>query len=176
MSESTISPTRSPLLTPTSTDFLDSYPSTPVHTPRRGLLSSTSVDEKLSQLYSMQLDTVAGRKRCPFCPSSRTRTFDPGALQQHLSSGVHAKGYLTLAQKQTDEMSFHCPQALMKGTSTKKPLKHFSTSYVPPNLRLGSVDMLPYLASPKEKDRPSAANQDLYRTGFRTTDYGSLSK
>lgn len=127
MSESTMSPARSPLLTPTSTEFLDSYPSTPVHTPRRVFLSSTSVDEKLSQVYNMQLDIVAGRKQCPFCPSSRTRTFDPGALQQHLSSGIHAKVSLTLAQKQNDEMSFHCPRALMKGSSTKKPLKHFST-------------------------------------------------
>lgn len=78
-------------------------------------------------MFDPPLGIAAGRKRCPICPPSRTRTFKPRALQQHLSSSVHAKVYLTLVQKTPDEISFHCPLALMKGSSVKKPLKHFST-------------------------------------------------
>ncbi|KAH6986916.1 hypothetical protein EDB80DRAFT_756122 [Ilyonectria destructans] len=107
VSETSTSPVRSPLLTPTSTEFLDSYPPTAIHTP-------------LGSPHS------TGRKQCTICPPSRTRTFEPRALQQHLSSSVHAKVHLSLVQKTPDEISFHCPLALMKG-SMKKPLKHFST-------------------------------------------------
>lgn len=127
MSETGTSPALSPLLTPTSTEFLDSYPSTVIHSPTGGSHPNSLVGTDLSQMFDPRLGAAAGHTRCPICPPSRTRTFGPGALQQHLSSSVHAKGQFTLVQKAPDEILFHCPLALMKGTSPKKPLKHFST-------------------------------------------------
>lgn len=60
---STASTSSSPILTPTSTEFLDSYPSTAILTP-------------VSELSSLSL--------------ASSLTFQPGALHQHVSPGAHA--------------------------------------------------------------------------------------
>src|SRR4051794_26070016 len=45
------------------------------------------------------------------CPPYRTRTFTCKALQQHLSSCVHAQRSTPLLG--FDDVSFHCPRTLM---------------------------------------------------------------
>lgn len=123
-STTSTSPVRSPILTPTSIEFLDSYPPsailTPLCSPSPTTLASTSPS-------SIQwLSTPAGHKGCPFCPLSRTRTFNPGALRQHLSSSVHTRTFISLPQQAADEILFHCPRSLMSSVNKKKALKNFS--------------------------------------------------
>ncbi|KAH7302888.1 hypothetical protein B0I35DRAFT_365853 [Stachybotrys elegans] len=127
VSETSTSSVGSPLLTPTSTEFSDSYPFTAMHTPLGSSDSSLLVGGHPTQTLDPRFGIAVGRKRCPICPPSKTRTFAPGALQQHLSSSVHARVHQTLVQKIPDGVSFHCPLALVEGSSETKPLKHFST-------------------------------------------------
>ncbi|OBS17515.1 hypothetical protein FPOA_12007 [Fusarium poae] len=105
VSETSTSSTSSPLLTLTSTEFFESYPS-PMQTP----YSSVPDVSDLIQAVNRRLGGANGFTRCPLCPRRRTRTFGPGALQQHLSSGFHSKTLPTTV-----------------GSSTRKPPKTFST-------------------------------------------------
>jgi hypothetical protein len=77
---------RSPILTPTSTEFLDSYPPSAILTPTSTLSTSTNFHSMLT----LRPRTRNGYQTCPLCPPSCTRTFKHSALQQHLSSSVHA--------------------------------------------------------------------------------------
>lgn len=123
VSETSTSSTSSPLLTPTSTEFFESYPS-PIQSP----YSSFPDVSHLVQAVNRQLGVANGFTRCPLCPRSRTRTFGREALQQHLSSGFHSQIPPTaVVRSMADEISFRCPLALTKGSSTRKPPKTFST-------------------------------------------------
>ncbi|CVL08875.1 uncharacterized protein FMAN_14109 [Fusarium mangiferae] len=116
------STTSSPLLTPTSTEFFESYPS-----PMRSSKSDIMDISDLTGVISPRLGVVSGFTRCPLCPPRRTRTYGHQALQQHLSSSVHSKTILTVVRSIPNEISFCCPLALMKESSTRKPPKNFST-------------------------------------------------
>lgn len=122
-SAASTSQTRSPLLTPTSTEFLDSYPSSVVLTPTSTLSGSTD----LCSMLTLRLRTQSGYQKCPLCPPSRTRKFKPGALQQHLSSSVHAQVSASLPLPVPDEISFHCPRALIGEGSSRAANRQFST-------------------------------------------------
>ncbi|KAL3588111.1 hypothetical protein FPOAC2_14010 [Fusarium poae] len=122
VSEPSTSSTSSPLLTPTSTEFFESYPS-----PMRSPNSSISHISDLHEAINRRLDVVSGFRQCPLCPPRRTRTYGPKALQQHLSSSVHTKTPLTVVRSTQNEILFHYPLALMKGSSRRKPPKSFST-------------------------------------------------
>ncbi|KAF7945014.1 hypothetical protein EAE96_009797 [Botrytis aclada] len=116
---------RSPILTPTSTEFLGSYPPSPSYltlTPKSTLLPSANFHSILSH----KLRTQDGFHRCHLCPPSRTRKFkDKAALQQHLSSSVHTQ--ISTSLPVLDDVSFHCPRTLMGEGSQTRPLKQFST-------------------------------------------------
>ncbi|KAI3572232.1 hypothetical protein IWW34DRAFT_638062 [Fusarium oxysporum f. sp. albedinis] len=114
VSETSTSSTTSPLLTPMSTEFFGSYPS-PIRSPNSDILDISD----LTEVISWRLGVVCGFTRCPLCP--------PRPLQQHLSSSVHSNMLITVARSIPNEMSFHCPLALMKKSSTRKPPKSFST-------------------------------------------------
>lgn len=120
-SASSTSRTRSPILTPTSTEFLGSYPPSPVLTPESTLLTSTNFHSMLTH----RLHTQSGFYICHLCPPSRTRKFEGRALQQHLSSSVHARVSISLPL--FDDISFLCPRTLMDEGSQERPLKQFST-------------------------------------------------
>jgi hypothetical protein len=105
---------RSPILTPISTEFLDSYPPSAILTPT----STLSTSMKFHSILTLRPRSGSGYQTCPLCPPSCTRTFKHSALQQHLSSSVHAQVY---------EISFHCPRALMCEGSKKKAVRQFST-------------------------------------------------
>jgi hypothetical protein len=121
--ETSTSSTSSPLLTPTSTEFFESYPS-----PMQSPYSSIPDVSDLIQAVNRRLGGANGFTRCPLCPRRRTRTFGPEALQEHLSSGFHSKTLpTTVVRSMPDEISFHCPLTLTKGSSTRKPPKTFST-------------------------------------------------
>ncbi|KAH7305717.1 hypothetical protein BKA65DRAFT_578402 [Rhexocercosporidium sp. MPI-PUGE-AT-0058] len=101
----------SPILTPTSTEFLCSYPPSPpslVLTPESTLSPSANFHDRLLP----QLHTQSGFQLCHLCPPSRTRTFKSrAALQQHLSSSVHVQVSTPLLV--LDDISFHCPRTLL---------------------------------------------------------------
>jgi len=78
---------RSPILTPTSTEFLDSYPPSAILTP----ISTLSTSTNFHSMLTLRPHTRSGYQTCPLCPPSCTRTFKQRALQQHLSSSVHAQ-------------------------------------------------------------------------------------
>ncbi|PVH68678.1 hypothetical protein DL98DRAFT_564628 [Cadophora sp. DSE1049] len=114
---------RSPILTPTSTEFLDSYPPSAILTPTSTLSTSTN----FHSILTLQPRTRSGYQTCPLCPPSCTRTFKPSALQQHLSSSVHAQASRPLPLSVPEEISFHCPRALINEGSSKKAVRQFST-------------------------------------------------
>lgn len=114
---------RSPILTPTSTEFLDSYPTSAILTPASTFSTSTNFHSMLT----LRPRTRSGYQTCPLCPPSRTRTFKPSALQQHLSSTVHAQVSTSLPLSVPDEISFHCPRALIGERGKKKAIRQFST-------------------------------------------------
>jgi hypothetical protein len=128
-SATSTSQSRSPILTPTSTEFLDSYPPSAILTPTSTLSTSTN----FHSILTLQPRTGSGSQRCPLCPPSRTRTFIPSALEQHLSSSVHAQASRLLPLSRPlplsvpEEISFHCPRALIDEGSSKKAVKQFST-------------------------------------------------
>ncbi|TAQ85585.1 hypothetical protein B7494_g6091 [Chlorociboria aeruginascens] len=122
-SATSTSQSRSPLLTPTSTEFLDSYPSSAALTPI-STLSNTTMFHSMLTLWPWSRPP-SGYQTCPLCPPSRTRTFKHSALQQHLSSSVHAQ--ISMSLPVPDNISFHCPRALMDEGSMKQPVKQFST-------------------------------------------------
>ncbi|EFX05569.1 hypothetical protein CMQ_3638 [Grosmannia clavigera kw1407] len=111
----------SPMLTPTSADFLDSYPSSPTLVPLSGSMPTIH-----DVILALQSNPQPATKRCPFCPATSTRMFKPGALQQHLSSGVHGKMSVALPQQVPGEILFHCPLALMNSSSKDTTPKYFS--------------------------------------------------
>ncbi|XMA16440.1 hypothetical protein WAI453_009231 [Rhynchosporium graminicola] len=112
-------------MTPTSTEFLGSYPPSPpclVLTPESTLPPSVNFHDILPG----RLHTQSGFKVCHLCPPSRTRPFKgKAALQQHLSSSVHAQVSTSLPV--LDDLSFHCPYTLLDDASQTRPLKQFST-------------------------------------------------
>lgn len=113
----------SPLLTPTSTEFFESYLS-PMQSP---YLSIPNVLH-LIQAVNRRLGGTNGFTQCPLCPRRHTRTFGPEALQQYLSSGFHSKMLpTTVIRSMPDEISFHCPLTLTKGSRARKPPIIFST-------------------------------------------------
>ncbi|KAI5924021.1 hypothetical protein F4810DRAFT_158701 [Camillea tinctor] len=118
---------RSPIMTPTSTEFLDSYPpssaSSVILTPTSTLSTSTNFHSALA----LRPRAGDGSQTCPLCPPSRTRRFKPSALQQHLASKVHAQVSMSLPLLAPDEISFHCPRALVGEGSMEKAVKQFST-------------------------------------------------
>ncbi|KAF2793862.1 hypothetical protein K505DRAFT_325199 [Melanomma pulvis-pyrius CBS 109.77] len=114
---------RSPILTPTSTEFFDSYPPSAILTPTSTLSTSTDFHSMLT----LQPRTRSGYQTCPLCPPSCTRTFKPSALQQHLSSSVHAQVSMPLPLSVPDEISFHCPRALIGEGSEMRDDRQFST-------------------------------------------------
>jgi len=120
------SQTLSPILTPTSTEFLGSYPPSPpslVLTPESTLSRSASFQDILSP----RLHTQSGFQVCHLCPPPCTRKFKgKAALQQHLSSSVHAQVSTSLPV--LDDISFHCPRNLWGDGSQTRPLKQFSTA------------------------------------------------
>ncbi|CAD6442090.1 e139c428-9a31-48af-97c8-f49d7830e21d [Sclerotinia trifoliorum] len=107
-SETSISQIRSPILTPTSTEFLDSYPPSTIPTPTPTLSISASFHSKLTLLPRAS----HGYQTCPLCPLSSTRKFKHDALQQHLSSSIHNLSSLPLSV--LHETSFHCPRIFMR--------------------------------------------------------------
>lgn len=62
---------RSPILTPTSTEFLDFYPPSAILTPTSTLSNSTNFHSMLT----LRPRTRSGYQTCPLCPPSCTRTF-----------------------------------------------------------------------------------------------------
>ncbi|KAG9242208.1 hypothetical protein BJ878DRAFT_516685 [Calycina marina] len=123
-STSSTSQTRSPILTPTSTQFLGSYPpSLPslILTAESALSTSANFHSMLTHRLRIQ----SGFHLCHICPPSRTRTFTGRALQQHLSSNVHTQRSTLLPGPH--DISFHCPRTLMGKGDQKMPLKQFST-------------------------------------------------
>lgn len=113
----------SSILTPTSTEFLDSYPPFAIFTPKSTLSNST----KFHSILTLRPRTWSGYQICPLCPPSCTRTFNHSALQQHLSSSVHAQVSMFLPLIVPNEISFHCPRTLMGKKSKKKAIRQFST-------------------------------------------------
>merc|ERR1712225_232212 len=80
------SQTLSPILTPTSTEFLGSYPPSP---PSLVLTSESTLSRSANfqDILSPRLHTQSGFQVCHLCPPPRTRKFKgKAALQQHLSS------------------------------------------------------------------------------------------
>jgi hypothetical protein len=122
-STTSTSQTRSPILTPTSTEFLDSYPPSAILTPTSTLSASTN----FHSILALQSRPRSGPQTCPLCPPSRTRKFNPSALQQHLSSIVHAQVSMSFPLLAPDEITFYCPRTLMGEGSKKKAVKQFST-------------------------------------------------
>lgn len=114
---------RSPILTPTSTSFSDSYPPSGILTPT----STLSTNENFHSMLTLQLRNQNGYQKCQLCPPSHTRTFKPSGLQDHLSSSVHAQVSKSLPLPVIDEISFRCPSALMVEGSGEKPIKQFLT-------------------------------------------------
>lgn len=128
---------RSPILTPTSTEFLDSYPPSAILTPTSTFSTSTNFHSTLT----LRPLTRSGYQTCPLCPPSRTRTFKHGALQQHLSSRVHAQVSMSLPLPVPDKILFHCPRVLMSEGSKKKAVRQFSTvSGLAQHLESGACD------------------------------------
>lgn len=128
---------RSPILTPTSTEFLGSYPHSAILTP----ISTLSISTNFHSMLILRPRTRSGYQTCPLCPPSCTRTFKQSALQQHLSSSVHAQVPISLPLLVPDEMSFHCPRALMGEGSKKKAVRQFSTvSGLAQHLESGACD------------------------------------
>ena len=129
---------RSPILTPTTTEFLDSYPPSSILTPTSPLSTSTN----FYSLLTLRPRTWSGIQKCLLCPPSCTRTFkNNSALQQHLSSRVHAPVLMSLPLPVPDEISFHCPRTLMDETSKKKAIRQFSTvSGLAQHLESGACD------------------------------------
>jgi hypothetical protein len=121
-SASSISQTRSPILTPDSTEFHDSYSSSAIPTPT----STRSTGTSFHSMLILQPRTRSGYK-CPLCPASRTRTFEPSALQQHLLSSVHAQASISSPLLVPDDILFNCPRALMGEGNKKKVVRQFST-------------------------------------------------
>jgi hypothetical protein len=123
VSETSTSSRCSPLLTPTSTEFFETYP-LPMRSPNSDIPDISG----LTEVINRRLGVVSGFTRCPLCPPRRTRTYGPKALQQHLSSSVHSKILLTTVIRSIpNEISFHCPLALTKDSSTRKPPGNFPT-------------------------------------------------
>lgn len=123
-SSTSTSPTRSPIFTPTSTEFQGSYPASPILAPAFTLPSSLGFHK-----LALRPRITSGPQRCPRCPLTSTRTFMPEALQQHLSSSVHSKlsrGYTKLSLD-AGQITYHCPKALTDKGSKQKPNKNFST-------------------------------------------------
>lgn len=124
---------RSPILTPTSTEFLGSYPPSAILTP------VSTLSTNFHSILTLRPRTQSGYQTCPLCPPSRTRKFKDSALQQHLSSSVHAQVSMSLPAP--DEISFHCPRTLMGEGSKNRPLKQFSTmSGLAQHLESGACD------------------------------------
>lgn len=94
---------RSPIQTPTSTEFLDSYPPSAILT----YISTLSTSTNFHSMLNLRPRTQSGYQTCPLCTPSCTRTFEQSALQQHLSSSVHAQVPISLPLRVPDEMSFH---------------------------------------------------------------------
>ncbi len=113
----------SPILTPASTEFLDSYSPSAILTPT----STLSGADFHPLVFTPRPRTQSTKQKCPRCPPSRPRTFDPSALQQHLSSGVHAQVFMPSTWPVPEEISFHCPRALMSEANKQKAAKNFST-------------------------------------------------
>ncbi|KAI3318571.1 hypothetical protein HD806DRAFT_512000 [Xylariaceae sp. AK1471] len=114
---------QSPILTPTSTEFHDSYPPSGMLTPTSTLSAGTNLHSLLTSRYRAQ----SSHQRCPLCPPSRTRTFKPSALQQHMTSSVHPRVTMSLPLSVPDKILFHCPKVLIGEESMKKAAKQFST-------------------------------------------------
>ncbi|OCK90398.1 uncharacterized protein K441DRAFT_732074 [Cenococcum geophilum 1.58] len=74
-------------------------------------------------MLTFQPLTRSGYQTCPLCPPSYTRTFKHRALQQHPSSRAHAQVSMPLSLPVPDEISFHCPRALMGERSKKKAVR-----------------------------------------------------
>ncbi|KAH8793391.1 hypothetical protein BGZ57DRAFT_870547 [Hyaloscypha finlandica] len=128
---------RSPILTPTSTEFLDSYPPSAILTPTSTLSASTN----FHSILTLRPRTRSSYQTCPLCPPSRTRKFKDSALQQHLSSSVHAQVSMSLPLLVSDEILFHCPRTLMGEGVKNKSSKQFSTvSGLAQHLESGACD------------------------------------
>ncbi|TVY33154.1 hypothetical protein LOCC1_G008421 [Lachnellula occidentalis] len=137
VSASSTSQIRSPILTPTSTEFLDTYPPSAILTPT----STLSTETNFHSMLTIRLRPRVGFQTCPLCPSSRTRKFQESALQQHLSSSFHAQVSMSLPLLVPDEISFHCPRTMMGEGSKNTPLKQFSTvSGLTQHLESGACD------------------------------------
>ncbi|KAH8593114.1 hypothetical protein B0O99DRAFT_689013 [Bisporella sp. PMI_857] len=128
---------RSPIPTPTPTEFLDSYPPSSILTPTSTLSTSTNFHSMLT----LWPRTRSSYQTCPICPPLRTRTFKPSALRQYLSSSVHAQVSMSLPLSVPDEISFHYPRALVGEGSKKKVVRQFSTvSGLAQHLESGACD------------------------------------
>ena len=115
---------RSPILTPTTAEFLNSYSFSTILTFTSFFFTSTN----FHFLLSLRPRTRSSGQTCPLCPPFRTRTFkNSSAFQQHLSSRVHVSISMSLFLPIFDEISFHCPRILMDETSKKKIIKQFLT-------------------------------------------------
>lgn len=137
-SGSSTSQTRSPILTPTSTQYLGSYPpSPPCLTLTPGAILSANAN--FHSTLTHRLRTQSGLHTCHLCPPSRTRTFKGSALQQHLSSSVHAPVSTSLPV--LDNISFHFPHTCLRDSGQKRPPKQFSTvSGLVQHLESGACD------------------------------------
>ncbi|KAK7192486.1 hypothetical protein PSPO01_01194 [Paraphaeosphaeria sporulosa] len=115
----------SPVFTPTSSQFFDSYPPSGTTTPKFALLEMTGLNAALSLRLSLR--TGAKSRTCPLCPSVTKRTYTPEALRCHLSSTVHRCSKASIASYlSAPGITFHCPSGLV-GAGDKKKTKEFAS-------------------------------------------------
>lgn len=114
---------QSPVFTPTSSQFFDSYPPSGVSTPKFGLPDMTEFNTALT----LRLRTGTGLQKCPLCPPAKKREYMAGALRDHLSSSVHQYSKaLVSSSLSAPEITFHCPSDLV-GAGEEKKTKEFAT-------------------------------------------------
>ena len=137
LSATSTSQIHSPILTPILTEFLSSYPHSAILT----LISTLSTNTNFHSMLILRPCTQSNYQTCPLCPPSCTCTFKQSALQQHLSSIIHAQVPISLPLLVSDKMSFHCPRALISKKSKKKTVRQFLTvSKLAQHLESGACD------------------------------------
>ncbi|KAF9738184.1 hypothetical protein PMIN03_001682 [Paraphaeosphaeria minitans] len=115
---------QSPTLTPTSSQFLDSYPPSGTSTP--GFVPPGIPN--LSTTLTLRPRSGAKLQTCPLCPSVKLRTYAPKALHDHLSSAVHqcSNALIAASYLPAPAITFHCPRGLAgAGDATK--IKEFAS-------------------------------------------------
>lgn len=126
---------QSPAFTPTSSQFLDSYPPSGTSTPQSAPQDSINFNTGLAFCFR----TGAGMQKCPLCSSAKTRTYTPDALRAHLSSSVHkCSQALISTASSAPEISFHCPRGLGNPGDKKKSKEFAAVSGLAQHLESGA--------------------------------------